>query len=70
VLVSFTSKPVGLLVTVDGQRRGSAPLKLTLTPGTHVVSFDADGRTVSGTVTVESGGRNTWMLHAAHGKIE
>ena len=43
VACSFTSTPAGAEIRVDGQYVGSAPSKLQLAPGTHVVVLSMPG---------------------------
>jgi hypothetical protein len=54
--LNVRSEPAGAAVTVDGVRRGTAPMIVTdLTPGDHVVELDGDAGSVKQNVTIESG---------------
>lgn len=53
--VAIATTPPGATVIVDGDRRGAAPLELTLTAGTHQLVAEAGGRKVRRTITLAYG---------------
>ena len=54
--LNVRSETAGAAVTVDGVRRGTAPMIVTdLTPGDHVVELDGNTGLVKQNVTIESG---------------
>lgn len=60
--------PAGAAVSVDGQRRGVAPLDLTdLAAGTHAVTVEAQGTTVRRDVDVRSGMDNSVVISLSGG---
>jgi hypothetical protein len=60
--------PAGATVSVDGQRRGVAPLDLTdLAAGTHAVTVEAGGATVRRDVDVRTGVDNSVVISLGGG---
>jgi len=54
--LNVRSEPAGAVVSVDGVRRGTAPMVVTdLAPGDHLVVLDAEAGSVKQNVTIESG---------------
>jgi hypothetical protein len=50
------TEPSGAKVIVDGQKRGTSPVKIdNLTPGTHNVTIESQAGSVTQDVTIESG---------------
>lgn len=50
------TEPSGAKVVVDGQKRGTSPVKIeNLTPGTHNVTVESQAGSVTQEVTIESG---------------
>jgi hypothetical protein len=55
--LNVRSEPAGAMVTVDGVRRGAAPMMVAdLTPGEHVVILEGPGGSVRQPVMIEGGG--------------
>lgn len=70
MLVTFASKPDGIVVTVDGEARGRTPVRVYLTPGTHVVQFvDEDGLHTQ-SIDVKTGGRTQWTYDASGNRMQ
>lgn len=63
--VEITSDPAGARITIDGTRRGVAPLTLPLPPGQHTVLVSDGTTNVSRTVNVVAGGTSTVMAALA-----
>lgn len=61
-MVVLDSDPSGATVIVDGINRGTSPLTLSLTPGTHKVKMEKRGTVAEKTITVKSDGENVWTL--------
>lgn len=59
--LSVTSEPSGEAVLIDGTARGTTPVQLTLTPGTHTVEVGTGPQSRSQSVAVTRGG--TFSLH-------
>ena len=57
--VEITSDPAGARITIDGTRRGVAPLTLPLPPGQHTVVVSDGTTNVSRTVNVVAGATST-----------
>ncbi len=53
--IAITTTPAGALVIVDGQRKGPAPVELTLGAGSHQLVAEAAGAKISRTIVVEYG---------------
>ena len=54
-IVKVDSKPAGVQVSVDGNRKGATPLTLTLPSGTHVMELSSGGEPRVVPVTVVAG---------------
>ncbi len=67
--VAFTSRPLGLAVSVDGVYRGATPLRVTLGSGPHRVVFESGVQTLSKDIVVEEGGKDLWFYDHAEGEI-
>ena len=63
--LSVTSEPSGAPVTIDGTARGTTPLQVDLSPGTHSVEVGAGAQAVNRPVTVTRG--NTFSMHLGLG---
>lgn len=63
--LSVTSEPIGAPVAVDGTARGTTPLELTLTPGTHSVEVGTGPQARSQPVNITRG--STFSLHVGLG---
>ena len=64
VLVTLTSEPLGVAVSIDGQPRGVTPLRVYLMPIAHQVRFSGAGGSGTLTVTPTEEGTNTWNWKA------
>jgi uncharacterized lipoprotein YehR (DUF1307 family) len=53
--VSFSSNQAGVEVWLDYSYKGTTPLTLTVSPGSHYMGFYKDGRTVSTNFSIPSG---------------
>ena len=57
--LTIETRPIGAEVTIDGERRGSAPLTVALTPGPHAVALRSDGDQRVIPVTIAAGAEMT-----------
>jgi hypothetical protein len=57
--LTIETQPVGAEVTIDGERRGSTPLTVALTPGPHAVALRSDGDQRAIPVTITAGAEMT-----------
>lgn len=53
--LEIPANPAGARIVVDGAARGTSPLTLTLTPGTHQVAITVAGRTTRRTIEIARG---------------
>ncbi len=63
--IAFSSKPLGVAVSVDGVYRGTTPLRVTLTEGPHKVAYDGPDGTRYKTVQVVAGERQVVIYDQA-----
>lgn len=66
--VAFSSRPLGLGVSIDGIFRGNTPLRIALDPGAHTLAFEG-GERVLAEIRVTEGGRKLWTFYEAEGAI-
>jgi hypothetical protein len=61
--LQIRTEPSGARVSVDGHRRGTAPLTIEgLSPGTHAVMVEGDTGTMTNDVTVQAGASSSLVL--------